>query len=507
MLALLLGLWLSMGAFAQEKDTPRPMTWQDIPSWKAMNPNAVKISPDGRFVAYSISEVDGDAELILHDASKKEDMKTFKIGSSNFPMFEFSENSRYFAFKVYEDDKSKKAAAKSNGKGKPDKLTILNLSDLKETSIDKVTNFSFNNENGNFIAINLLKEGSAGDGKGSDLLLMELSTQKKLNLGNVYEYSFNKPGTHLAYLVDAANKNGNGLYLLQLSSWTTQVIDNDEASYKSLSWNEEGDALSLLKFIKDKKYKQEHGIAMGLTALNAPKLTQVDPREIDALKSSGMTISPNRRPSWSEDKTRLFYGLHRLEKAEDAPEKEDKEGEQTIDRDSLERVMIEKLRNDESIADIKALREALAKVDTLDKSKSSPKPRRMRPRNRYDHLHWADSRLQSRQQILENQDKNLSYYGMYRVADKQHITLNDSTMKDLNLLPKQHFAMGMDERAYELQSNLDGQNFRDIYSVNLQTGEKVLRFETFTSLPSRAYREALLTVKSGFMAWKGTFTS
>lgn len=491
MLALVLGLWLSTGAFAQEKDTPRPMTWQDIPSWKAMNPNAVKISPDGRFVAYSISEVDGDAELILHDATKNEDIKTFNIGSSTFPMFDFSENSRYFAFKIYEDDKSKKAAAKSNGKGKPDKLTVLNLSDLKETTIDKVTNFSFNNENGNFIAINLLKEGNAGDGKGSDLLLMELSSQKKLNLGNVLEFSFNKPGTHLAYLVDAANKNGNGLYLLQLASWTTQVIDNDEASYKSLSWNEEGDALSLLKFIKDKKYKQEHGIAMGLTVLNAPKLTLVDPREIEALKTSNMTISPNRRPSWSEDKTRLFYGLHRLEKADDTVEKSDKEQDSssTINRDSLEKVMVEKLRNDASIADIKALREALAKVDTLDKAKASQKAKKNEAKKPDMTIwHWADSRLQSRQQILENQDKNLSYYGMFRLADKQHITLNDSTMKDLNLLPKQHFAMGMDERAYELQSNLDGQNFRDIYSVNLQTGEKVLRFEnfylpTFASLP------------------------
>ena len=37
-------------------------------------------------------------------------------------------------------------------------------------------------------------------------------------LGSVGMFSFNKPGTILSYTVDAADKNGNGLYVIQLET-------------------------------------------------------------------------------------------------------------------------------------------------------------------------------------------------------------------------------------------------------------------------------------------------
>src|SRR5690606_19409431 len=93
--------------------------------------------------------------------------------------------------------------------------------------------------------------------------------------------------------------------------------------------------------------------------------------------------------------------------------------------------------------------------------------------------HWNDSRLQSRQQVLENQDKNYSFYAMYDVAAKKHIQLQDSTMRDLSIQPKEKYAVGSDMQAYELQSNLDGQAYRDFYIVDLKTGERTPLFTNF----------------------------
>ena len=60
-----------------------------------------------------------------------------------------------------------------------------------------------------------------------------------MNLGNVTQYKFNKQGTHLAYIVDAENKHGNGVYLMDLSSGRTMVLDSDTLSYSQLSWDDE----------------------------------------------------------------------------------------------------------------------------------------------------------------------------------------------------------------------------------------------------------------------------
>ncbi len=76
-------------------------------------------------------------------------------------------------------------------------------------------------------------------------------------------------------------------------------------------------------------------------------------------------------------------------------------------------------------------------------------------------------------------DKNYSFWAMYDVAAKKHSALQDSSMKDLSILPHQLYALGSDNQAYELQGNLDGQSYRDLYLVDLKTGAKTQLFEKF----------------------------
>ena len=108
-------------------------------------------------------------------------------------------------------------------------VDLVKLGTDEKKTFEKVSTFSFNNDGSSVLAINLPKDGN-GEGKGSDLLIYNLSTEKALTLGNVLEFSFNKPGTYLAYTVDAANKSGNGIYLLNLSNNSTTVLENDKAS-------------------------------------------------------------------------------------------------------------------------------------------------------------------------------------------------------------------------------------------------------------------------------------
>lgn len=57
----------------------------------------------------------------------------------------------------------------------------------------------------------------------------------------------NKSGDFLAYTVDAAVKDGNGLFLIDLKSNRFHTLDNDAKAYNRLAWSEDGKGLAVLK--------------------------------------------------------------------------------------------------------------------------------------------------------------------------------------------------------------------------------------------------------------------
>lgn len=463
-------------ATAQENEV-KPITWKDIPTWHYMNSGTFKISPDGKWVAYGVVALEADAEVILQRVDNPDSTQTFKIGFTNYPSIEFSEDSKWIAFKEYPTLAKKKANDKSKGKPLHDKLTLIKLGSKDKKTFENVSTFSFNNDASSHLAVNLTKDGS-GDAKGSDLLLYDLSTEKAQNFGNVAEFSFNKNGNYLAYTIDAANKSGNGVYLLTIANNSTKVLDSDEATYKSINWTEKGDAFAALKLVKDKKYKQDQGKLIGVKNLSSPQVTLYDPLKDSVNFSKDYTISPNRRAMWSDDLTRLFYGIHPLVLAT----KEDLKKE--LDKDSLalvESEAMKKIMADTSVNTLADLKKAISKLDSgkvSAKKNDADKPD-------MTIWHWNDSRLQSRQQILENQDKNKSFYSMYDVAAKKHIQLQDSTMQNLSILPHQKYGLGSDNQAYELEGNLNGQSYSDYYIIDLKTGNKTTLFTNFY-MPSYA---------------------
>lgn len=475
-------LWLIVlgFAFGQEKPELKPISWKDIPSWKSISTFSVQMSPDGTWMAYGLLPVEGDGELIVQKAAEPDDKKNYPIGATNFPSFSFAENSKWIAFKEAPKDREKKAAAKTGGKGLPDKLVLLDLAADKKTVFEKVNGYAFNGKAATHIAMQLSKEGNSGDAKGSDLLLVNLATGKRQNIGNVQEFAFNKGGEYLAYTVDAANKSGNGIYLFHVPTGNTKLVDSDTATYRSLNWTEKGDALALLKMVKDKAYKQEHGKVLGIKNLANPELTIFDPK-LDSLSFPlDKTISANRRPMWSEDLTRLFFGVHKLEKEK---KETPKPVQAPVNKDSIDRLKLEKIKSDTTIKSITDLQKAIAKLDTT--KAAAPDRKNDLPKPDMAIWHWQDRRLQSRQQVMENQDKNFSLWWMYDVRTSKSIQLQDDDVRDLSIMPKQKWALGMDMQEYELDINLDGQNYRDIYVVNLQTGERKLVFKKFY-LPSFA---------------------
>jgi hypothetical protein len=83
--------------------------------------------------------------------------------------------------------------------------------------------------------------------RGTDAVVHELASGRSLFLGSVGDISFNRQGDLLAYTVDAQLRDGNGLFLLDLRSGRTHVLDNDTLQYNRLSWSDDGSRLAVLK--------------------------------------------------------------------------------------------------------------------------------------------------------------------------------------------------------------------------------------------------------------------
>ncbi|MFH0992339.1 MAG: prolyl oligopeptidase family serine peptidase [bacterium] len=414
---------------------PRPIELKDILSWKRVV--SFTLSNDGQWLAYKISPAEGDEEIYLRNTATKKELR-FPAGdaqSSGGPAILFSENSQWVAFTIKPSAKEVKKLKKEK-KPITTKLLLVNLATEKKTEIDKIRTFKFSGEASTWLAIHKpageRQEKDKWD--GSDLILLELASGSQLNIGNVSEFTFNKQGKWLAWIIDAQGKSGNGIQLRNMETGSVIALESDSATYKSLRWTEEGTGFSLLKGMEHKDYEEKLYSVIGFKDFSSsiPKKVVYDP-STDKNFPSGMSISANQTPQWSDDLSLMSFGIAELKK------KEKKDGKDTSNA------------------------AAAKKSEESDKETAN-----------IVIWHWKDPRLQAQQQVEESRDKNFSFTSVYRVKENKFLRLATDEFRQVTIAPKQQWATGTDEREYELMSNLDGRDYKDIYVIDLQTGEKKL---------------------------------
>ncbi len=96
--------------------------------------------------------------------------------------------------------------------------------------------------------------------RGQDAVLLDLKTGRFQLLGSVADYAFNRSGALLAYTVDAAVKDGNGLFVFDARNGRVTPLDNDAKNYNRLAWNDEGTALAVLKGTEVEKMRERDNV-------------------------------------------------------------------------------------------------------------------------------------------------------------------------------------------------------------------------------------------------------
>jgi dipeptidyl aminopeptidase/acylaminoacyl peptidase len=272
--------------------------------------------------------------------------------------------------------------------------------------------------------------GQFGGGGGSatvratDALLHTLATSRTQFLGSVGTAEFNRTGSMLAYTVDAPVKDGNGLFIADLRTGSTAILDNDAKTYNRLAWNDDGTAVAVLKGKEVPRMREKDNVLVVFPNVSAPTGVGT-PSALDASLTSGFpkgwVVSDRASLAWSDDNKRVFFGIMKQVAAPDTGRK----------------------RSTDSVPDVDVWR-------------------------------TQDERVQSLQMIRADEDRNFTYRQAFDVAGGKFIPLADTTMKELEVAPDGRWAVGHDVRGYIVDY---GGTRADVYRVNTSTGERTLMFK------------------------------
>jgi dipeptidyl aminopeptidase/acylaminoacyl peptidase len=418
---LLIFLVLIFAVSLTAQGEKKVLTLEDYPLWKHILSPA--ISTDGSWISYVLQPNGGDATLYIKSLSSD---KIYEIpyGSGT----KFSEDSRWAAYLIGVPKQEAKKLQKDK-KPVPAKAELLNLEKGDKHTIENTSDIAFS-KNSKFFAAKKNQQDKTAEHKGSDLVLTNLDTSLSQNIGNVGEYLFNKPGTMLAYTVDAANKEGNGVYLMRLMTGRVMPLDTREADYAQISWDEEGTALGFLRGKQKQDFWERDNVLLAFTGLEGessiryeydpaedpgfPKdmviSERVMPRRGRSFGPSG--TSENRSLIWSKDLSRVFCGIKEQEKK---PEKSKRD---------------------------------LPNVDVW---------------------HWKDEQIQSVQARRFQYDVNFTYRSVYLLKQKKFLQLADKDMRTISMTRDGNWGVGRDAMPY--LSDVETMQ-ADYYLVNTVSAER-----------------------------------
>ncbi len=389
---------------AEKPQGPRALSLDDYGSWSRIA--QVALSSDGRWTTFSYAPNDGDSRLFLRDLDSPSQEPVELAENASGPVF--SDDARWLAYVV------------APGEDDEDGNRTLHLRDVRggdEWEVENPSTFSFS-DNSQWFAVH--KRRSGGDdeegARGADLILKNLLNESITNLGNVAEVAFNEGSTHLAYVVDAEGKAGNGLFALELSGSRILPLNTGDYLYQGLSWDEHGAALTVLRGNPVEGKVQRENQLLSLRGVGGQSPMEVyDPAADDAFPE-GFVVSEFRAPSWSEDGQRIFFGIK--EQQEELEESKDPKADVVV-------------------------------------------------------WHWKDKRVQSQQEVQAGRDRRATYLAVWNLNESRFVQLSDAGMEQVLLTQDGRWAVGFDDSPYwtdrDHQTNRD-----DAYRIDPTTGERTL---------------------------------
>ena len=394
-------------AQAQDAGAPRTLTIADYALWRTIAGST--LSDDGRWVAWTYERVRGDDTL--HVRALDEDRAHVVPSASDA---RFSDDGAWVAYFI-SPPFAEAEELRREDETVPRRAGLLELSTGDARTWDDVSSFDFSAGSSHFL-VRKRRADSDAEHEGSDLVLRNLREGFEELLGSAREAEFNEPGTHLAYTVDAADQDGNGLYLVNLDTGARRALDNARAAYARMTWSERGDALAVLRGQKPEHRRERVNALVAFTGIGATGPTRFELPQDGAGLENDRVLSERGALTWNENASVILVGTRpQADEPEDWPE------------------------------------EALPLADV-------------------NIWHWADDRIQSAQQQQAARDRDRTHTAAVHLADGTLVQLADERMPAVEVTADGRWAIGRDDHAYQSDWK---PAVADYYRVDTRTGERV----------------------------------
>jgi len=422
------------------------ITPADYGKWESLA--GVSLSDDGRWMAVSITRVDGTAEADIHAvmAAGPADAKPAEPLPPHFVAKEgrapaFSADGGWVAYRIGVPE-AERERLQEEKKPVRDSMGLLRLDASSAASepvvLQDVTRWAFAPA-APFLAIHrYLPEGVKR--KGADLLVRNLASGGVTTFGNVAEFAWQDKGRLLAFTIDADGRAGNGVQVFDPQTGVLRLLDSGDATFTGLAWREKDDDLACFRSRTNEGYEEDTHVVLAwrdLAAASAAVVSKAYDQAADRSFPADTRIVPFRRLQWARDGSALYFGVQDWVKK---PKKDTKDSPAPAS------------------ADAKAARPA-----------AKEKPAGV------DVWHARDERIIPMQRVQKARDLERHYASAWRIDQGTWLKLGTDTFEQVTILEGDRFAAETDRTPYVTENMFDTAR-QDVYVIDLVSGARTRAF-------------------------------
>ncbi|MBE0593650.1 MAG: S9 family peptidase [Gemmatimonadales bacterium] len=428
-----------------------PLDHAAYEEWRSIDDAA--LSPDGQWALYRLTLQDGDPKLHVTGLAAPAEHEVARVASARF-----TRDSRYVVLLINPElaaVRSARRAGKKNDELPPDTVGVLAVATGTVTRLAPAKSYQVPEESGGWLAYLLVDEsvkrdsGAAGDttggvptaarkGKGNTLVVRALDSGAEQRFDHVTEFSFTRDGSRLAFAASGPDSSSTGVWVLETAAGTAQSLVSGAGVFRSLAFDESGTQLAFLA-----RLGAEDTLPHTLFhwKAGAPAAREVVSGATAGLPD-GWQVSRHRAPSFSKAGTRLFFGT--------APA---------------------------PAPDVK---------DTLTDEE----------RVTVEIWHWQDPTLQPMQKLQLRQEGERNYLAMLDLRRDRVTQLATEDLPEITVGRDgdADVALGVSELPYRMLSSWDSPDYRDVYLLDLRSGERVVLLEKTQASPR-------LSPQARYVAW------
>ncbi len=391
---------------------------------------------DGTILTYVVTPQEGDTRLVIANTVSGKELQIERGGAASITR---DGKWAYFMVKApFADTRAAKIAKKKKDEMPADSLGVVNLQTFEIEKLADVSSFTLAGEKSDLAAF----QPRTKEKDPKMLVIFNPENGQKDTLRNVGEYSFDKAGSRLALSFVETKEDSlskDEMILLELGTMDRKTLSEGKKFYSEPSFNETGDKLVFLASADTNKTGNRHCSVFlyedivsgkGKNAARTSRIEEIISQDHAAL--DGLYVTENASPVFSKSSGRIFLGL-----SEFIPE------------------------NDTTIVDFEAARLDIWNYDIY---RTPPMQKA-----RLEQLRKATS-----QAVINLSDRNR----IILLAESPDVRFSAYDGGD------GEYAMLADNRAYQISSTWDSNDFNDVSLVNLDNGGTR---EIFTKLNGRPY--------------------